>query len=101
LLSNAVRYTPGGGHIDVATGSQEGYVFIAVADTGIGIAPKDQDRVFDRFFRVKSEKTRDIVGTGLGLPIVKAIMEDHRGRVLVESEPGQGSTFKALFPITV
>ncbi|MGD8563744.1 MAG: response regulator [Desulfarculaceae bacterium] len=101
LLSNAVRYTPGGGNITVATGSQEGYVFIAVADTGIGIAPKDQDRVFDRFFRVKSEKTRDIVGTGLGLPIVKAIMEDHRGRVLVESEPGQGSTFKALFPITV
>ena len=72
---------------------------ISVADTGIGITPEDIDKIFDRFYRVKNEKTRKIVGTGLGLPIVKAILEDHLGHVIVKSELDKGSEFIVQLPI--
>lgn len=98
LVSNAIRYSLQEGGIEVSTGLEAGYVYFAVQDTGIGIAKQDQERIFDRFFRVKSEQTRHIVGTGLGLPIVKAIVDDHRGQILVESEPGKGATFTVRLP---
>lgn len=101
LISNAVRYTPEGGAITVCTGLEVGYAYFEVSDTGIGIAPGDQERIFDRFYRVKSERTRHIVGTGLGLPIVKAVVEDHRGLVNVVSAPDQGSTFRVSLPLMV
>jgi signal transduction histidine kinase len=70
-----------------------------VCDTGFGISPEDQLRIFDRFFRVKNEKTRYITGTGLGLPIVKSIVEAHHGSVRVESEVDKGSTFHVYLPL--
>jgi signal transduction histidine kinase len=101
LVGNAVRYTPDGGEIKVATCLEKGYVCLEVSDNGIGVAPEDQKRIFDRFFRVKSEHTRHIVGTGLGLPIVKAIAEEHQGRISLESRLGKGSAFKVYFPALV
>jgi signal transduction histidine kinase len=86
LLSNAIRYTPTRGHIEVQTGIEANYVQLSVTDTGIGIEAEYLDKIFDRFFRVKNEKTRKIVGTGLGLSIVKAIVDDHLGFVRVRSQ---------------
>jgi PAS domain S-box-containing protein len=98
LLSNAIAYTPSGGEIRVRGGKRGAYLWVEVADTGVGIPPEAVPRIFDRFFRVKDERTRHVVGTGLGLPIAKGIMEAHLGAVEVESEPGKGSTFRILIP---
>jgi signal transduction histidine kinase/FixJ family two-component response regulator len=99
LVSNAIKYTPEGGEITIrATGEGEN-VRVEVSDTGIGIAKGDLPRIFDRFYRVKSEKTRQIVGTGLGLSIVKHIVEAHLGKISVESEEGGGSTFIVVLPV--
>jgi len=68
-------------------------------DTGMGIAAEDRDRIFDRFYRVKNEKTRYIVGTGLGLPIVKSIVDAHHGQVQVDSKLGRGTTFSIFLPL--
>jgi PAS domain S-box-containing protein len=99
LISNAIRYTPEKGNITVsAHRDAAGYVCLQVSDTGFGIAPEDLERIFSRFYRVKNEQTRYIVGTGLGLPIVKGIIDAHNGRVEVESQEGQGSTFSVFIP---
>ena len=103
LVSNAVKYTPEGGRITVrARPSAEGGegVEVAVTDTGFGLTPEDQQRVFQRFYRVKDAQTRHIVGTGLGLPIVKKVVEDHGGEVRVDSQPGRGSTFTVWLPLS-
>ncbi|MFH1091652.1 MAG: ATP-binding protein, partial [Pseudomonadota bacterium] len=98
LISNAIHYTPPGGRVEIRTGEKNGWVTLEVEDTGWGIAKEYQERIFDRFFRIKDEHTRDVVGTGLGLPIVKAIVEDHQGTVSVQSEAGRGSIFKVELP---
>lgn len=98
LISNAVKYTPAGGHIDVIVREEDGFLALQVRDTGIGIAVDDQRRIFDKFYRVESDQTEQIGGSGLGLTIVKAIVERHAGRVWVESQPGRGSTFTVLLP---
>ncbi|MFH0788034.1 MAG: ATP-binding protein [Pseudomonadota bacterium] len=98
LLSNAIKYTPEKGTIQMGLKPKEGYLLIQVSDNGIGISPKDLSRIFDKFYRVKSEKTRQIVGTGLGLPILKQLVEAHLGYIEVESQPDQGTTFKVLIP---
>lgn len=98
LLSNAIAYTPSGGEIKVTQGKRGDYVCVDVSDTGVGIPPEAIPKIFDRFYRVKDERTRHVVGTGLGLPIVKGIVEAHLGFVEVESEPGKGSTFRVLIP---
>jgi signal transduction histidine kinase len=72
---------------------------MSISDTGFGIAKEDLDRIFDRFYRVKNDKTRYIIGTGLGLSIVKSIVEAHDGMIQVESKPGHGSTFDVYIPI--
>jgi signal transduction histidine kinase len=77
----------------------EDEVVVEVRDTGLGIAPEDQAHVFDKFYRVKSVQVSGIEGAGLGLAIVKSIVEGHGGRVWVESELGQGSTFSFTLPI--
>ncbi len=99
LISNAIRYTPEQGNITVSANGAGDFVCLQVCDTGLGIAPEDQERIFSRFYRVKNEQTRYIVGTGLGLPIVKGIVEAHNGRIEVESQVGQGSTFSVFIPI--
>jgi two-component system phosphate regulon sensor histidine kinase PhoR len=99
LITNAIIYTPEGGEITVRGEVKGGFVGISVSDTGYGIAPDEIPRIFERFYRAKTEKTRNIVGTGLGLPIVKSIVEAHNGTVKVESEEGVGSTFYVRLPV--
>ena len=99
LVSNAIRYTPEGGHIKVGAGIEGNYVHFYVSDTGLGISKEDQEKIFERFFRIKNEKTRYITGTGLGLPIVKSIVEAHNGMIHVDSEEGRGATFKVYIPL--
>jgi two-component system NtrC family sensor kinase len=98
LVGNAIKYTPNYGKIDVALREDDGFLVLQVSDTGIGISREDQHRIFDKFYRVESEATEKISGTGLGLSIVKAIVKKHSGRVWVQSELGQGSTFTVLLP---
>jgi two-component system phosphate regulon sensor histidine kinase PhoR len=100
LVSNAVRYTPEGGTIQVALASTGRHLTLTVADNGLGISPEDQQRIFERFTRIKTEKTRKIDGTGLGLSIVKEIVEAHHGQITVASQEGEGSTFRVLLPIS-
>jgi two-component system phosphate regulon sensor histidine kinase PhoR len=98
LVSNAIQYTPPGGTVRVRTARAGDRVTLAVADTGIGIAPQHVSRIFERFYRVDKDRSRQSGGTGLGLAIVKHIVESHRGRITVESEPGRGSTFTVDLP---
>jgi signal transduction histidine kinase len=99
LLDNAVKYTDEGGAIDVAINARDRLVTIHVSDTGIGIPYLDQDRIFERFYRVDRARSRALGGTGLGLSIVKHIVEAHGGRVSVESRLGKGSTFTVTIPL--
>ncbi len=100
LISNAISYTPASGQINIDAAVEGDYVCVRVTDTGMGIAAEDCDRIFDRFYRVKNEQTRYIVGTGLGLPIVKSVVDAHHGQVRVDSEPGRGTTFSVFLPFT-
>jgi PAS domain S-box-containing protein len=99
LVDNAIKYTPEGGTVTVGLLVQDGQATISVTDSGIGIAPEDQVRLFEKFYRIKRRDTADIPGTGLGLAIVKSIIERHGGRVWVESELNKGSTFHVLLPL--
>lgn len=96
LLDNAVKYSPAGGLIVVRGQAQAGEVIVSVADQGVGIAPDDLNRLFERFFRVQSGQ--HIVGSGLGLPIARTIIESHGGRIWAESQLGHGSTFYFTLP---
>jgi signal transduction histidine kinase/FixJ family two-component response regulator len=96
LVDNAIKYTPEGREITIRARLEGKNVKVGVTDTGIGISKKDLPRVFERFYRVKSEKTRQIVGTGLGLCIVKHVVEAHLGTISVKSKEGNGSTFNVV-----
>jgi signal transduction histidine kinase len=100
LIGNAIKYTPAGGKVRVSAASGPETLTVKVTDTGIGIAEEDQKRLFQRFYRVRNEQTRYIQGTGLGLSLVKKIVESHNGRVEVESRPGRGTTFSVSLPNT-
>jgi signal transduction histidine kinase len=99
LLENAVRLAPAGSRIRLATGSEGDRAWIAVADEGPGIAPEDQPRVFDRFWRADKARSRADGGTGLGLAIVRQIAESHGGQVRLQSKPGVGSSFVIWLPV--
>jgi heavy metal sensor kinase len=99
LLDNAVKYTPAGGEISLALTRQNGNAEIVVRDTGIGIAEVDRQRVFDRFYRVDKARSRALGGAGLGLSIVRWIVEVHGGDIHVDSAPGRGSTFTVDLPL--
>jgi PAS domain S-box-containing protein len=98
LISNALKFTPRGGTVTIATGERDGSAVLEVADTGIGIAEEASPRLFDRMYRAVEAERRQIQGTGLGLTIVKAIVDAHRGRIVVESEPGRGAVFRVELP---
>jgi two-component system phosphate regulon sensor histidine kinase PhoR len=104
LIENAVKYGAGGGRVDVALASrppasgQPGWVELSVRDYGPGIAPEHLPRLTERFYRVDVAESRQKGGTGLGLAIVKHILNRHRGKLMIESEAGQGATFRALIP---
>jgi len=96
LLHNAIKFTPAGGQVVVSAVAQDSEVAIAVRDTGIGISSEDRARIFERFYKAADARGRP--GSGLGLAIVKHIVQAHGGRAMVESLPGQGSTFTVLLP---
>lgn len=98
LLSNALKYTPPGGQVQVSVEPADTFVTTCVADNGIGIGPEDQQRLFQKFFRADNSTTREAGGTGLGLAITKAILEKLRGSIWVESEAGQGTRFFFTLP---
>jgi len=110
LLDNALKFTPSGGRIalgakahvapdDAPPGWPHGYVEVSLSDTGIGIPADELPRIFEKFYQVDASATRSYGGTGLGLALVKQIMEAHGSRLAVESTPGVGSTFRLRLPI--
>ena len=99
LVSNAIKFTPARGRVKVTLGSENGAIVASVCDTGVGIPLAEQSRLFERFFR--SSATRDLPGTGLGLTIVRAIVEGHGGSVVCTSNDGAGTTFTFTLPIAV
>ena len=98
LCDNAIKYNRDGGRVDVTVAADADGSSITVADTGIGIAPEHQGRVFERFYRVDKSHSKASGGTGLGLSIVKHAMQLHHGRIELESTPGTGTTVRAVFP---
>jgi two-component system, OmpR family, phosphate regulon sensor histidine kinase PhoR len=100
LLDNALQYTPAGGQIEVSAACSDGHVVVTVSDTGIGIPQVEQERIFERFYRVDAARSRAAGGTGLGLSIARHIMEAHGGRLWVESAVGEGSRFHFSIPVT-
>ena len=99
LVNNAVRYTPSGGRIDVTWHLRpDGAGELDVRDSGIGIAREHLPRLTERFYRVDGSRSRDTGGTGLGLSIVKHVVQRHGGELDIQSEPGNGSSFRLLFP---
>ncbi|NES83659.1 MAG: two-component sensor histidine kinase [Moorea sp. SIO2B7] len=100
LLINAIHYTPADGKVTLILESCYSYVMIQVQDTGIGISIEEQKHIFERFYRVNSDRSRKSGGFGLGLPISMAIAEAHQGDIKVESELDKGSTFTIRLPIS-
>jgi len=99
LLDNALKYTPEGGKVTLRAEALEGQALVEMADSGIGIEPEDQVRIFERFYRVDKARSRELGGTGLGLSIVKHTVLSHGGEISVESEPGRGSRFRLRLPL--
>jgi len=100
IVSNSVKYTPDGGRIELTTSLSGGFVNFSVKDSGIGISKEDVPNIFDRFFRVKGKATRHITGSGLGLALVKEVVEAHQGYIDVQSTPDEGTTFVLSFPLS-
>lgn len=98
LCDNAIKYNRDGGRVDITVAHDAGGSSITVADTGIGIAPEHQSRVFERFYRVDKSHSKASGGTGLGLSIVKHAVQYHHGRIELESTPGTGTTIRVVFP---
>lgn len=98
LISNAINYTPKSGAIKVCARAENDQIILQISDNGPGISPTDQPYIFDKFYR-GSNLPPEVAGTGLGLAIVKSIVEDHHGRIWVDSTPGKGSTFTVILPI--
>lgn len=99
IVSNAIKYTPDGGSVDVSASLSGGFANLVFSDSGIGISQEDLPHIFDRFYRVKGKATRHITGSGLGLSLVKEVVEAHQGYIDVRSSPDQGTTFTMSFPI--
>jgi signal transduction histidine kinase len=100
LLTNAIKFTPNGGRIAVSVEPHDDEIWIAVADSGIGIPPADLERIFERFYQVEPHLTRHQGGMGLGLPIAKGMVELHGGRIWVESVERKGSRFTFTLPVS-
>jgi signal transduction histidine kinase len=99
LLSNALRYTPEGGKIELSAAQSDGGVELNVIDNGVGIPAEDIPYIFDRFYRVDKARSYDTGETGLGLAIVKALVEAHGGSICAESNPGAGTTIHIHLPV--
>jgi signal transduction histidine kinase len=99
LITNAIKFSPNGGAVDLNLERRDGIVVVEIADQGIGVADDDRDRLFERFFRARSALDRQIPGTGLGLYISQAIVEAHGGRIEARSVEGEGSAFVIELPV--
>jgi signal transduction histidine kinase len=99
LVSNAIKFTPAGGRVDVRVRASSDRALLEVSDTGMGIPADDLERLFERFFRTDAAKTQAIQGTGLGLSIARAIVDGHGGTIAVESTEGEGTTFRIELPL--
>jgi signal transduction histidine kinase len=99
LLSNAVKFTPAGGRVGVRAALVDGMVEVAVRDSGIGIAPEDQEAIFEEFRQVGGDEARKREGTGLGLALARRFVELHGGKIWVESALGRGSVFTFTLPV--
>jgi len=99
LVDNAVKYTPAGGSVRVSLGRKDEEIQVAVSDNGIGIPKEALSHLYEEFYRARNAKKVDAVGTGLGLAIVKDLVDRYNGRIEVESELGQGTTFTVAFPV--
>lgn len=98
LISNSIKYTPNGGRVTISLYRSGEELRIKVVDTGIGIAPADVQRIFEKFYRIRTESTKNIAGSGLGLSIVKRIVDLHKGSIHVESDENKGTTFIVSLP---
>ncbi|HLZ48067.1 MAG TPA: HAMP domain-containing sensor histidine kinase, partial [Candidatus Limnocylindria bacterium] len=99
LLANAVKFTPDGGTVTLRADRDDGRVRLAVKDTGIGIAPEDQQRIFEEFQQAGTQTEKSREGTGLGLTLSRRMVELHGGTISVDSAPGKGSTFTVALPL--
>jgi two-component system, OmpR family, sensor histidine kinase VicK len=99
LLSNAIKYSPVASAVEIGAATENTHVLLYVRDEGYGIPVEAQGRVFEKFYRLERDAKSATVGTGLGLPLVKEIVERHGGQVTLESEPHQGSTFTIHLPL--
>ena len=98
LLANAIRYTPEGGTITVSCGADERTAWAAITDTGIGMSPEVQERIFEKFYRAREARDVEAQGLGLGLSLVQELVQAHAGGIEVQSAPGAGSTFRVVLP---
>jgi signal transduction histidine kinase len=99
LIGNAIKFTPTDGNVTVSlVGSGDDWVEVSIADTGPGISSEQATRIFDRFYQVNNPEQRKATGTGLGLPIARALVEMHGGKIWLESEAGKGSVFSFTLP---
>lgn len=98
LIENALKYSPQGSPVTVRCGSENGTCFVEVSDEGPGIAASEQGKIFEKFYRIQNAQPLNVPGTGIGLALVKRIMESHKGRISLNSEPGKGSRFRLIFP---
>ena len=99
VLSNSVKYTPVGGKIDVSVRAAEDRISFCVKDNGIGIPEEDQERIFERFYRVEKSRTSEMGGTGLGLAIARELIEAHGGKIQIESQLGKGTAVTVTLPV--
>ena len=99
LLDNAAKYAPEGEQIDVSLDTYENNVILSIRDYGKGISVNEQTRIFDRFYRVEDKSHEGIKGSGIGLTLVKKIIESHGGKIELESKLGDGCLFKVFLPI--
>ena len=97
LLDNAIKYTPDNGQVTVTARGDDGLILLTITDSGMGIPPADQPYIFDKFYRASNSR-QEYAGTGLGLSIVKSIVENHDGRIWLDSRPGEGTTFTVVLP---
>lgn len=100
LISNAIKFTPENGFVLVSLGRRGGYIYLQIADTGIGISEEQHEKIFEDFYQVERTLTRRFEGIGLGLPIVKGMVEVHKGKITVESVEGRGSQFTVILPVS-
>jgi signal transduction histidine kinase len=101
LISNAIKYNREQGTITIKLSLSDDYLLTTIKDSGIGLKPEEKNKLFTEFFRAKNEKTKNISGTGLGLSIVKRIVDSYSGKIEVESDYGEGTTFKVFLPMII